>query len=408
MVRLIRRIIRHLKRYYGLFIIFVCYILNVLIFRSRSNKEIWLVSEKRDEARDNGYHFFKYLRLKHPNINAYYVITKDSPDYSKLLQLGNIIIANSFRHILYYLNAEYSISSQAYGAFPFDLTLKDIERIRKLCNNKQKTIFLQHGIIKDELSHEAFDYEKCNIDYFVCSAPREYKFIKEKYHYPDSAIGCIGLARYDYLLTSHILRDTVLVMPTWRSWIHVVSSNKEPSEEEKNSFLNSTFYKEYAKLLSNSKLISEMKEHNMRVVFYMHYRLQCFSSLMKSFENDTVIIADREHFDVQQLLMESKALITDYSSVFFDFAYMEKPVIHFMFDKDVFESNHYSKGYFEYETDSFGPICLNSNEVVEKTVNYMRNKFIIEDSYRKRVEDFFLYHDQLNCERTYLALKGLR
>lgn len=40
-------------------------------------------------------------------------------------------------------------------------------------------------------------------------------------------------------------------------------------------------------------------------------------------ESKHVKIADWEHYDVQQLLKESAFLITDYSSIFNDFAYMK-------------------------------------------------------------------------------------
>ena len=57
-------------------------------------KDIWLICEKITEARDNGYHFFKYVKENHPEVNAYYVIAKGSPDSEKVNHYGNIVAAN--------------------------------------------------------------------------------------------------------------------------------------------------------------------------------------------------------------------------------------------------------------------------------------------------------------------------
>ena len=42
-------------------------------------------------------------------------------------------------------------------------------------------------------------------------------------------------------------------------------------------------------------------------------------------------------------------MITDYSSVFFDFSYMRKPVIFYQFDEKKFRKAQYAEGYFSYK-----------------------------------------------------------
>ena len=41
-------------------------------------QDIWLISERGFDARDNGFVFYKYLRTKHPEINSYYIIDGNS------------------------------------------------------------------------------------------------------------------------------------------------------------------------------------------------------------------------------------------------------------------------------------------------------------------------------------------
>jgi len=65
----------------------------------------------------------------------------------------------------------------------------------------------------------------------------------------------------------------------------------------------------------------------------------------------------KESCDYQELIKESSLLITDYSSIFFDFAYLKKPVIYTHFDYNEYRENHVPEGYFNYKNDGFGPIC---------------------------------------------------
>lgn len=60
-------------------------------------------------------------------------------------------------------------------------------------------------------------------------------------------------------------------------------------------------------------------------------------------------IVGREGGDVQALLKSAAFLVTDYSSIAFDFAYMYKPMVYFQFDQERFREGQYPSGYFRYE-----------------------------------------------------------
>ena len=55
---------------------------------SKKYRNLWLVAERGNDARDNGYRFYEYLRTMHPEVNAHYVITTDSADEMKIAALG--------------------------------------------------------------------------------------------------------------------------------------------------------------------------------------------------------------------------------------------------------------------------------------------------------------------------------
>ena len=72
----------------------------------------------------------------------------------------------------------------------------------------------------------------------------------------------------------------------------------------------------------------------------MHYAFQSYSHLFKGYGNHVNIMQAKDT-DLQKLIKGSDLLITDMSSIAFDFAYMRKSTIYFQFDKKIFEKNHY-------------------------------------------------------------------
>lgn len=72
---------------------------------------IWLIGERYDEARDNGFHFFNYIKKANPNIKIFYVLSPDSPDFGRVSKIGSIIHWNSFKHFLYWCLADCIISA---------------------------------------------------------------------------------------------------------------------------------------------------------------------------------------------------------------------------------------------------------------------------------------------------------
>ena len=177
----------------------------------------WIICEKRNEARDNGYHFFKHLRQNHPEIDVYYVITKDSPDYHKVASLGKVITANSFKHCILFLSAKASVSSQPYGAYPFRLSLSSLRKVKRFCRPEQITVFLQHGIIKDDLSPTYNRYSR-KIDMFVTSTEAEYISIANStaYGFGKEIVKLTGLARFDKLQS--MPSKIVFIAPSWRKY----------------------------------------------------------------------------------------------------------------------------------------------------------------------------------------------
>ena len=146
-----------------------------------------------------------------------------------------------------------------------------------------------------------------------------------------------------------------------------------------------------------------MEEEDWTVVFYLHREAQKYTHLFESL-HPRVEIAAFPETDVQQLLKESKVMITDYSSVAMDFALMDKPVIYYQFDQEEFREKHLAKGYYDYYQDGFGPICVSEKELLESIEKAVRGEE--ELMYAKRRETFFTLKDCNNCQKHHQEKKG--
>ena len=125
---------------------------------------------------------------------------------------------------------------------------------------------------------------------------------------------------------------------------------------------------------------------------------------MKIVPAERIILAGWRDHDVQTLLMRCSLLITDYSSVFFDAGYMEKPVIYYQFDQEEFRKFHYQEGYFSYEKHGFGPVVQTAEALVEAAAECIGNDFRMQREYLDRLAAFYPVRDERNCERTYQIL----
>lgn len=359
----------------------------------KDNDDIFLIGERKDEAQDNGYHLFKYIREKYPNEKVYYVITKSSKDFKKVSIYSNVIKYNSLKHYIYILKAKKFICGHLGSCFP-DTPVVWKAREKNIISGKR--VFIQHGITISE--HEALKYKSNSIDEFICGAAPEYDFVNSKFGYPDGSVKYLGFCRFDNLHKLSV-KNQILIMPTWRGWLGETWCRN--SEDE---FLKSKYYKKLNSLINSTKLINFLEENNINLIFYPHYEMQKYLKFFyKTSKN--IIIANKETFDVQSLLIESKLLITDYSSVAFDFAYMKKKILYYQFDSDEYYKNHYKKGYFDYERNGFGDVFSEEDKIIEELINIYELE--INKKYEKRINEFFRINDVNNCERNYLnMIKG--
>lgn len=358
----------------------------------RRRPDIWLVSERPGEARDNAYWFFRYVHENSLHPATYYVIRKDVVDADRLRNVAEhrLIAYGSLRHYLYYIASAVHISAHVGGGMPNARVVRRMERWRLLRNRK---VFLQHGVTKDTLDW-AFRRHS-HIDLFCCTAERERQHVLNTFGYDEDQVALTGLCRYDQLPTnSPYLQDKyILVMPTWRTYLARVGEDE---------LRESDYFKTYTSLLSNPELHEILKTNRCRLIFHLHPDMQRFIHMFSPVPSLVQLSGARD--DIQVLLKNASLLITDYSSVFFDFAYMSRPVVYYQFDYAAFRARHWATGYFDYDADGFGPIALTEAELIDAVRRVVQGGFVSAAVYRARSKEFFAFHDAENCARTHAAI----
>lgn len=373
---------------YGVDFIYIGLVLMIaFIVKPFVKGTIYLIGERKDQCQDNGYHLFKYIRQNHRNENFYYIIDKNSEQLEKIKDLGNIIYYKSFKHYLYYVLARKLICAHVASCTPDHAIIWKLEEKKII---KKHRIFIQHGITKEVIS--SLMYETSSITTFICGAKPEYDFIKANFNYPENSVKYLGFCRFDALHQIETKKQ-ILVMPTWRQWFGMNGIIKMSV----NQFLKSNYFINYSNLINNTELIEFLEEFNYTLIFYLHHEMQCYRQYFSS-KSKNIIVAIDQDYDVQQLLKESEILITDYSSIAFDFAYMRKPLIYYQFDCDEYYKNHYQKGYFDYEKHGFGPIVKTEKVLIRELKIMIRNNCY---NYAKRIDNFFTLYDKNNCKRIY-------
>jgi len=366
-------------------------------FAGKKYRNIWAISERKEEARDNGYHFFKYMTGNHPEQKCIYVIDKNCSDYEKVRALGDIVQFGSLEHWIMYFNCRYLISSQRFLPNAYMGTL-----IERMGLSNPRHVFLQHGITINKPEYLRADRWKVRL--FTTATPQETDFIRKELGYERDQVSCTGFARFDALHEFEVRKNRILIMPTWRKWLRLKS---EAHSDVTTDLMSSQYIKEWQKLLQSDELAELIKENDLEIVFIPHPNMKGILN-PSNIVGDKITVADLENADLQGLMKTSEMIITDYSSVFFDMAYMKKPIIFFQFDEKDFRRYHYEEGWYSYRDSGFGDVCTEASEVIGTLRKYVQNGYKVSDEYLNEHRETFTLYDTLNSERIYEAVRSLK
>lgn len=363
-------------------------------FQKRLPKSnIWLLMDRDYEADDNAEHLYRYIMQNHPKQKIVFALRKESSDWKRLKREGfNLVEFGSYKFRKIVNKSSKIISSHADSYLMRYITFR------------QQFIFLQHGVTKDDLSKWL---NSRKIDLFITSTKEEHNSIVNdynRYKFGKKEVVLTGFARHDTLLKNNQNSiKQVLVMPTWRHYLSGLMIGNSGIRKLKDGFRESEYFQKWNSLLNSDVLQKLCKKYSYAIVFNPHPNIIPY---LKDFEIPSYVSIANENKSLQDLFCKSSLMITDYSSVAFEMAYLGKSVIYYQFDKEEFFSSHtLQKGYFDYEKDGFGPVVENEENLLKQFENFLRNDCKSFGVYKDNINSAFVFKDGRCCERNYKTIK---
>jgi glycosyltransferase involved in cell wall biosynthesis len=369
----------------------------------------WVLMDRANEADDNGERLFEHLREHRPDINAWFAISAASDDYDRLrASYGDRIVARGTREFqLLMLNASWLLSSHADGVVTSPPELDGL-----VDRQPWRYAFLQHGVIKDDLS---VWLNKKQADLFVVSTGPELASVVADgtaYAYSGKETRNTGLPRFDRLRRKAVAldpaeRDLVLVSPTWRSWLTSTIDPDSFEREIHERFWASEYLRCWDAVLRSPRVAAAVDARGWTLGFMPHPILQpLLPRLDLPAHVRPLTFADE---DVQGLYARAALLVTDYSSVAFNVAYVDGAVVYFQFDREaVLRGQHIGRpGYFDYERDGFGPVVTTAEAAIEAIVAQVERGPRPDAAYQARIDATFPQRDGRACERVVETIESM-
>jgi len=356
-------------------------------FMSKKKYNKVILTSGADRLQFNTKYLFEFL-LEQGEYEVKYVINSGDERKKLTQKYGDHFIGNkSFRERLEILKSGVWITDTIAPVY------------KSLPNSKRVFINLWHGIPLKTVGipHEKKVTKKVlarykkhskQYTYFIVPSEELRELYKKSFLLPDSKVKILGQVRNDKINDPVNLKNyfedisktskNILYVPTWR-------------EEETLFFPFENFsYDELEGFLEENKMTIFIKGH------------QFEKGLAKIKEGKRIRVIRNEIEDIMEIINGFDMIITDYSSVYFDYLLTEKPIVFLPYDLDEYSKK---RGFnFEYDEVTPGPKPKNFKEFKRELKKLLSEEEYYKDS-RKKVNSLFNEVKENNLEKTDKLIK---
>ncbi|MBM7646996.1 CDP-glycerol glycerophosphotransferase [Scopulibacillus daqui] len=331
---------------------------------------------------DNPRAIYEYLQEHHPAYKMYWsadkrhvntfrnknlkYVKKFSIRWLFLMARARYWVINT-RMPLWLPKPKHTIFLQTWHGTPLKRLANDMDEVHMPGTNTKK--------YKKNFTREArrWDYLVSPNAYSTIIFRRAFKFRKKMIE--------SGYPRNDYLYTNNnqenisqlkskygipLDKKVILYAPTWRD----------------DQFYSKGCYK-FDLDLDLVKMREQLGDDYV-VILRMHYLIAENFDLTpyKGFAYDF-----SNHEDIRDLYLVADLLITDYSSVFFDYANLRRPIIFYCYDIDRYRTK--LRGfYFDIEKHAPGPLVKSTDEVIEAIHDFENKHFALPETFENFYKRF--------------------
>jgi hypothetical protein len=226
-------------------------------------------------------------------------------------------------------------------------------------------VFIEHGVIFLKKGRVLDRYNTSLFNKMIVPTRLTYELYKGDIRYKNECLILSGIPRWDYLNNDR--NGHIFVFFTWRTTF-------QADPKSAHSYIK--YIEEFVNKLAQSL------DNNVEIDVAAHHELGKIGVESYHFENAHVHLVETD--DISSMIRNTSLLITDYSSVAFDFMYQDKPVVFYKFDRDALYLNH---------TDLIA--CLEAMQEDEKLYNCLYSEEEVFDRVRYYVSHNFELEDEL-------------
>lgn len=340
-----------------------------------------------DKYGDNSKYLFEYVTNNYPEIKAIW-LTKDKSTLEIIQKKGyKVYKTHSFKGYYYSIKASVSFVSTSFNDinhYVFTgiyINLWHGIPLKKIVYDDKLTNSIDYNSLQKKFSRMLFPFIHSpeDFNYIIASSKDETKNLATAFKKNIKDILITGLPRNDVFDQNKRSMKKVIYMPTHRN---------EGELDIATMFLDDldTINKNFISL--NLELYIKLHYYHMKNIDLQNY-------------SNIFIIKDEDiEQDIYSVINDFDLLITDYSSIYFDFLLTDRPIIFTPFDYEEYLSKD-RELYYNYDEVTPGPKCKNWNEVLEWIENFKKDSTLYAKE-RKIVKDrFHKYQDGKSCERVY-------
>lgn len=326
---------------------------------------------------DNAKYFFEWILVNHPQEVCFWV-TKDKDIHTDLLSKNlPALYFYDIKNILLMARAKYVVCTHSH-------TGNDVYKFIK----KSKTLItLWHGIplkkMGNSLKRKNKKYRKyikikSQPDLFLVTSPTDKELFSEVYEIDKDKFFIGTYPRINDLITRAKDKKSILYAPTFRD---------EMGQEYYDKHVFPT-------LQELQKLNDILVQFNYRLFVKMHPYLKAdFPDLSDLSHMELVSAFD----DVQSYLAQASILITDYSSIYFDYLNLDREIIFFIPDYDWYYQESNRGLIYKYEDVTPGYKVTNWSQISVVLLGMLEGNQVCDFSKdRKEVLDFFFSNRELD------------
>ena len=365
---------------------------------------IWLFGENLgNTSNNNSFYFWKEVCLKEDGIDKYFVMERNKQNKKVFKTLSKnekkkVLWKNSIKHWIKYKKADMLFVTLSFKDVK-PMTLFKVKLARK--GLSAPLVYLQHGTLAiKKIGYKGNSYWNNMFRFLYFNPDIKETLIKENNFSEYQLKYGVYHPRYQELLKKYDKfkentsneRKTILWFITWREYF---GENKETER----------FLEQLEKTINNYKLKKYLKDNNyvLKLCLHQFFNKEKIKVLTSRLEDFPIEIVTPQQIDVMDEVAQNSILITDYSSLGFDFTFLGKKVI--LYQPDIKIYSKYREFYYKDEMNKFSVFTPNGliNELKNtknKTNQFFRNKFpekIDLDYVRngKHIEDLYNYFANL-------------